>query len=65
MLRGNSGRLLVLTAVTADKVTDAAIKVTGRERSLSLDSPQHDQVDTAAVPALVSQVTAKQKALMG
>ncbi|KAF3851620.1 hypothetical protein F7725_013392 [Dissostichus mawsoni] len=49
---GPPGLLLVLTTVTAHS-TDAAI--TGRGGSLSLNSPQHDQVDTASIPALLRQ----------
>lgn len=34
-----------------------AISITWREGGFALNPPQHDQVDTAAIPALVSQVT--------
>lgn len=47
--------LLLLWDITADN--HSAVDITWRERGLSLDSPQHDQVDTASIPALVSQVT--------
>lgn len=44
------------TPTPTPAATDAA--VAWRERGLPFDPPQHDQVDAAAIPALVCQVTA-------
>lgn len=37
----------------------AVVAVGGRKRSFALDAAQHDQVDEAAIPALLGQVTAR------
>lgn len=37
----------------------AVVAVGGRKRGFALDAAQHDQVDKAAIPALLGQVTAK------
>lgn len=48
---------LVFTVVTGEWDTNTFSCLAGRKRSLSLDSPQQYQVNTASIPALVSQVT--------
>lgn len=57
-LRVSSALLIVFTEVTADEGDDT-ISITGREGGFPLDSPQHDQGDTAPTPALIRQVTGK------
>ena len=37
----------------------AVVAVGGRKRGFALDAAQHDQVDEAAIPALLGQVTAR------
>lgn len=39
----------------------AVVAVGGRKRSFALDAAQHDQVDEAAIPALLGQVTARKE----
>jgi len=38
----------------------AVVAVGGRKRGFALDAAQHDQVDEAAIPALLGQVTARE-----
>lgn len=52
-LRGVSAMRLVL------KDADAGTDIAGRGRGFLLDSSQDDEVDTASIPAQVSQVTKK------
>lgn len=37
----------------------AVVAVGGRQRGFALDAAQHDQVDKAAIPALLGQVTVR------
>lgn len=51
-LRGRPGFGFIAAAV-------AVVAVRRRKRGLALDATQHDQVDEAAIPALVSKVAAR------
>lgn len=57
-LRGIADRRLrTHAAAVLDGIFCAATAaIARRERGLALDPPQHDQVDVAAIPALVRQV---------
>lgn len=43
----------------------AVVAVGGRKRGFALDAAQHDQVDEAAIPALLGQVTARKRGCAG
>ncbi len=47
----------IATVLIRDVHGVAPTAIAWRERSLAFNSSQHDQVDTASIPALVRQVT--------
>lgn len=49
------------TAVLNGNFCAATAAIARRERGLALDPPQHDQVDVAAIPALVRQIAGQKR----